>query len=221
MPNEAEGTRFMDWFILEHVLGDGKTILDKFVRENGGLSPLDKDMLLRWKEVVEGLFEVEERKGDRLVLRDLVDDCRYVAKSNIGPWTLSEATPGCFMATRLVPLEDYWMLSGTSEVYPSSERGVLYELAYEYRMKNPSAVFKCNEAKLKQAWDLQAEYRADFIAFFGNDLVVLERASLAQKWSDYHRYRNFAKKGEKDGLTPAERARQLGATPSLPKIDFP
>ncbi len=218
--SEADAILFTDWFILEHLLHDGRTIVDKFVKEHRELSDSDKRMLLGWKRVVEGTFEVEGSEDGGLLLRDLVDDCRYLAKSNQGTEALAEIRPGSFAIGRLVPLEDFWMVSGSMGVLPSSEKDRLYRLAYKNRLSNPTAVFERNPAKLRQAWELQAEYREAFIAYFGGDLVITDGASFARKWTEFHHHWTSVRMG-KDGSTPAERSVRMGSTPGVPNIELP
>ncbi|MDO8690941.1 MAG: hypothetical protein Q7R39_13180, partial [Dehalococcoidia bacterium] len=218
--SEADAINFTDWFILEHLLRDGKTVVGKFVEERGGLSASDKSMLLAWKQVIEGVFEVQGRREDGILLRDLADDCRYLAKSNQGPAFLSEVLTGSFVITRLAPLADYWMVSGATTVLPGSERDRLYRVVYRRRVNDPAAVFKRNPVLLKRAWEIQSEYREAFIEFFGGDLVIMDGASVAQKWTEFNRHWTFARMGE-DGLTPAERAARMGSTPGVPDIELP
>ena len=139
----------------------------------------------------------------------------------MGPKVLAGVKRDMLLTARLVPMEDYRMVSGSFMIMHESDRKALYQLARDRMLKNPSRVFQRNPAKLKEAWDMQAEDRSDFIAFFGSDLVVVEGASLARKTEDLLHYKVFIKKGE-DGSTAADRARRHhGVTPALPKVELP
>src|SRR5215210_6678629 len=52
-----------DSFVLEHRLRDGRTVVEQFVIARPDLSPEDRQMLLGWRDVVTGVFEVQRRAG--------------------------------------------------------------------------------------------------------------------------------------------------------------
>ena len=53
-----------DHFILQRRLTDGRTVVDHFVSAHPHLPEADRQMLLGWRDVVEGIFEIRKRKGD-------------------------------------------------------------------------------------------------------------------------------------------------------------
>jgi hypothetical protein len=55
----------IDNFALQHRLPDGKTVVDRFVASQPGLSATDREMLLGWRDPVEGFFEIVRRDGMR------------------------------------------------------------------------------------------------------------------------------------------------------------
>lgn len=44
---------FLDRFLLQHRLPDGRTVVERFVRARGDLPAAERDMLLGWRDVVE------------------------------------------------------------------------------------------------------------------------------------------------------------------------
>src|SRR5260370_16058151 len=66
--DEAEAIRVIDRFALQRRLPDGKTVVDRFVASRPDLTAVDREMLLGWRDPVEGIFEIGSRDGDAIVL---------------------------------------------------------------------------------------------------------------------------------------------------------
>src|SRR5262245_58013141 len=52
-----------DQLILQHRLPDGRTVVEVYVERHPELSEEERALLLGWREVVEGIFEVERREA--------------------------------------------------------------------------------------------------------------------------------------------------------------
>jgi hypothetical protein len=110
----------MDHFVLQHRLGDGETVVEQFVAAHPHLPDAERDMMLGWRDVVEGIFEVERRDGDVLVMSNLIDDLTYRVHSNMGPAVFSYTPRRSFLITRLVPVAGEWLISGATSLFPAS-----------------------------------------------------------------------------------------------------
>jgi hypothetical protein len=66
-----------DFFVLEHRLRNGRTVVEQFVDARPDLSESEREMLLGWRDVVQGPFEVRGRDGRALVVVSLVDELTY------------------------------------------------------------------------------------------------------------------------------------------------
>jgi hypothetical protein len=119
--DENESANLLDHFILQHPLADGRTMVEVFVSEHPELTDADRQMLLGWREVVEGVFEIRERAGDAITAANLIDELTYRIRANAGPSALKPMRPGCFMTARIVPAGGDWMLSGAQRLFASSE----------------------------------------------------------------------------------------------------
>ncbi len=82
--DEGEAIRIIDHFILRYRLPDGSTVVDRFVASRKDLTAVDREMLLGWRDPVEGIFEVRRKDKDAVVLLNLVDDLEYRTYSNVG-----------------------------------------------------------------------------------------------------------------------------------------
>jgi Domain of unknown function (DUF6398) len=118
-----------DHFILQRSLADGRTVVETFVLEHPELAETDRHTMLGWRDVVEGVFEIRERDGNAILGTNLIDELPYLIYSNAGSDGLAAIQPGCFLATRIVPFGDDWMLSGAQQTLPASGRAAMLLLA--------------------------------------------------------------------------------------------
>jgi SEC-C motif len=218
--NDADFVSFLDWFILQHRLPDGRVVVDHFVAAHPELPEAERNMLLGWKDVVEGIFRAERREGDALILANLIDELTYPVYSNMGPDVFSRVPAGAYLITRLAPVEDAWLISGHSRLYPASDRAEVLRIAAELALQLPALSFR-NPAKLEQAWELQREDRRDFIAFFGSDLVVIPGHELQERLRAYAHFKMYEVRNAK-GRTAAELAeKEYGQVPPLVVPELP
>lgn len=164
--DEHELTNFIDRFALQHRLPDGHTVVEHFVAARPDLATREQDMLLGWRDVVEGIFEIGRRDGDALVAVNLIDEMRYRLHSNMGPSTLTRFPRGHFLITRIVPIGDDWLLSGAQAVLPKAHRKEILRIAAEQAVQHPELIFR-NPERLARAWELQRWEQERFIQFFG------------------------------------------------------
>lgn len=220
---ELEETKFLgflDWFIMQYQLPGGRTPVEQYVDAHPKLPAADRELLLGWRDVVEGIFEVNERDGDALLIFNLLDELTYRVYSNAGPAIFSTMRRGSFINARIVPLGDDWMLSGTTELFSASSRQDVYRRVTELSSQFPHLVFR-NPEKLAAAWELQREERANFIAFFGSDLVVLPGHELPERMRAYLHFRTYEAR-DAEGKTVADRVQEaFGTKPSVPEMAWP
>ena len=172
LASEDELIPFFDRFLLQHRLGDGRTVVERFVRSRGDLPRAERDLLLGWRDVVEGYFEVEGVQGQALVTTNLVDELVYRIHSNMGVGLFERTPPGSFLVARVVPVRDDWLFSGSMLTYGPERVDEVLRMAAGATQQYPQLVFR-NPALLERAWQLQREDRDAFISHFGCDLVVL------------------------------------------------
>jgi hypothetical protein len=218
--SEAELANAIDQFLLRYKLPDGRTVVEVFVDEYLDLTDEERALLLGWRDVVEGVFQVDRRDGNALVLTNLIDELEYRVHSNMGPAALDRMKKGSFLITRLVPIEDEWLLSGISGIYPASFRNDVYRAAAELAAQSPTLAFR-NPDKVEQGWELQRKDRQSFVDFFGTDLVVLPGREVVERMRAYTHYRTHDMLDE-SGRSAAERSRELyGSEPAELDLQLP
>ena len=185
--NEHRLMMLWDYFVLEHRLRSGRTIVEQFVDAHAELSRQEREMLLGWRDVVQGPFEVQRRDGPALIVVNLVDDLTYRVRSNMGTSVFRQMPRRSFLITRLVPVGEEWMLSGPTSVLRPAEREVAYRMAFEMSMRTPEAVYRSPE-KLAQAWEMQRADRQRFVGFFGADLVVVPGDQAQERLKRFHEF---------------------------------
>lgn len=176
-----------DAFVLEHRLRNGRTVVEQFVDAHPELPPHEREMLLGWRDVVTGPFEVQRREADALILTNLVDELTYRARSTVGPSVFGQMPRGAFLLTRLVAVGEDWTFSGPTSVLRPEEHEAAFQMALDVSLRTPEAAYR-NPEKLAQGWELQRAERQRFIRFFGSDLAILPGEKAQRRLNDFHAY---------------------------------
>lgn len=183
--DEATSALALDHFALEYRLPGGDLLIDRFVAEHPELHEAERAMVLGWKDVVEGVFEVRTVAGPAIILFNMIDELTYTAHSDLGEAAFDVLDPGMFMVGRLIPVTlDDWMISATPAVYTAELRPRLVRAAAEAALRDPARVFR-NPALLAEAWQIQAAQRRQFVEHFGSDLVVLRGDEVAARMREF------------------------------------
>ena len=186
--DETEFINLVDHFILRRPLPGGRAVVEIFVAEHAELAEADRQMLLGWRDVVEGVFEISERDDHAIIAANLIDELTYRIYSNAGSSALASMGPGCFMIARIVPIGVGWMLSGAQRTLAASERAAMLRVAAQLATEHPRLVFR-NPEKVALGWELQRKQRALFIEFFGSDLVVVPGSEVASRMNGFLTWR--------------------------------
>jgi len=182
--DESEFINIIDHFILQRPLPGERTVVEAFISAHPELAEADRQMLLGWRDVVEGVFEIRERDREAIIAVNLIDELTYRVYSNAGPVALASMEPGCFMIARIVPIGVGWMLSGAQQTFDASQRAALLQVAAKLAAEYPGLVFR-NPEKVTQGWELARKQRAIFIEFFGSDLIVMPGPEVASRMNGF------------------------------------
>ncbi|WP_237720398.1 hypothetical protein [Rhodococcus opacus] len=186
--------RTLDHFVLENRLRDGGTVVERFVaQQRPRLTEDESQMLLGWRDVVEGYFEVHPA-GDGIgttVFHNLVDDLRYRVHSNIGPDVFATVRPKMFVYGRIVPVHPatgHWLISGHRGFLSGLRRPDPGPGRMEVVAADPG-LLRRNRDLYERAWQLQADDRAAFVDLFGSDLVILPPTTAPARLIEHYRRR--------------------------------
>jgi hypothetical protein len=103
---------------------------------------------------------------------NLVDHLTYRIRTNSEASILDRMPAGSYIGSRIVPVHDDWLLSGTTALYPAHDQAGAYSAAVRLATEQPALVYH-NPQRLAHAWDLQRAQHAAFIAHFGSDEITL------------------------------------------------
>jgi hypothetical protein len=210
--DEGTAVLVVDHFALQARFSDGRTLVERFVAQRRPrLSDDDREMVLGWRDVVEGCFEFRGFDGDAALLHNLLDDLVYRVYSNMGRRVFAKLGKGMFVIGRIVPVHpatDAWLVSGHFATFPKSARQQMARSVAEELTAHPESLWR-NPAMLRRAWEIQAEHRAEFIAQVGSDLVVLPPLQAQEALREHYR-RVQRKAVENRGTKVAKRAAVTG-----------
>jgi hypothetical protein len=186
--DEATMITIIDEFMLPSWTREDPTVLDAFIaNRRPPLSAVERELLLSWKDVVEGYFEVRSRSKATIVVHNLVDDLVYRVHASGGADAFKPIRKGMFVAGRIVPvhpaLEDR-QVSGYLRTLPKSQGPELAQVALQLVADRPEVVMR-NPELARRSWETQAKARARFIADFGSDLVILPPAEAVARLRAY------------------------------------
>ena len=204
--DEAGFTMMLDHFALQRRLRSGGTVVEAFVASHPELSDVERDMLLGWRDVVEGVFEVRGKDGDAVLLFNFLDELTYRARSNVGRAAFTALRKRMIVVGRLVRVGDDWMVSGNPAAFPASARDQMLVAAAQMAMNDPAAVFR-NPEKLAEARRLMTEQYDLFVELFGADLIVVPGSEVSGKVREF--YRHVAQQVRPDAEPPDPAALNL------------
>jgi hypothetical protein len=185
--DEAGFTMMLDHFALQRRLRSGGTVVEAFVAAHPELPDVERDMLLGWRDVVEGVFEVRGKNGDAVVLFNFLDELTYRARSNVGRAAFTALRKRMIVVGRLVRVGDDWMVSGNPIALPASTRDQMLVAAAQMVLNDPAAAFR-NPDKLAEARRLMAEQHDMFVELFGADLIVVAGSEVSDKVREFYRH---------------------------------
>jgi hypothetical protein len=197
--DEAEFTMALDHFALQHELRSGGTVVEAFVTANPELPEVERDMLLGWRDVVEGIFEVRGKDRDSVLLFNFVDELTYRTRSTLGRKAFTPLRKSMIVVGRVVRVGGDWVVSGNPAAFPASARDQMLAAAAQEAMRNPAAAFR-NQEKLTEARRLMTEQHDLFVELFGADLIVVPGSEVSGKVTEF--YHHVARQVRPDAEPP-------------------
>ncbi len=210
--DELQERALEDWFLLEYVLPDHRTVLSHFIEK----AEDSADVLLaeQWGLVIQGVFHVRQViEANCFELMNLVNDVSYTVMGN--PETPIHLEKGEYIVARLLAHQDYHLFTGVIDRLPTRKKSEIYELVSEIQLHEPRMAFIDNPERIEAAYQIQKEERDDFITFFGSDEILLDGAHLEDKLKEFYHYRFFQKRLD-NGETIAKTFQERYHQPPLP-----
>ena len=217
-PSSDEETALRDWFVLEHKLPDHRSVLSHYI--DCCTDGADQVIAEQWGIVIEGIFHVRALlANNHFELMNLVNDVEYTVAGN--PEEPLALEKGEYIHARLLAHQDHHMFTGVIDRLPTRKKNEIYELVAEIQLHNPKMAFIDNLDRIEMAYRIQQDELQDFIAFFGDDEIVLSGRELNEKMREFYHYRFFQKKQHDSGNTIAKVFQDRYHQPPLPPhFDF-
>jgi hypothetical protein len=169
---------------------------ETFVATQRGRSRAARELVLDWADNnVRGVFELQgggpatgrSHGSGAVTALNLVDDLEYRVYG-LAP---AVAGGGGFFAATLLPLardDSAWLAAGDETGYPRADARQVARLAIDLATREPALVFR-NPDKVTQGWEHMRRDRAEFLAFFGTDELVLPTGAAEGRLNAYYRRR--------------------------------
>ncbi len=173
--------------LFEHRYDDGGTVLDRFARRHPRLPEGQRALLDSWKGSVHGAFEVRERAAEQLLLTNLFDELEYRVVATSGPDVVEDMHPESFVISRILPVGDLWVFSGTQASFPPESRPTMAEFVAREMLSSPELVLR-NPAKRRLAAEQARSRHESFLLCFGTDRLLVSGPDVV---ATYRRYLQF------------------------------
>lgn len=192
---EKEGETDKDWitsmdnFLLFGTTLKGKKVLNVILEKAKKLTQEEKEILMEWeKEAFESVFEIIDIKENSVKLFDVAAEVEYDVYSNMEESLIKifpQSLKGGFMYTNIVPIKNFWFLSGIQHFFsPEMEQNIFENFVQKLP---PKDLYRNNPKKLERALNLQKEIYDFFIKHYGSDEVIVSGKMLSQKqWEFYN-----------------------------------
>lgn len=213
-----------DDFIFGATSLGGKSPIQLFLERQPDMPAHQRQRLDLWdREGFSGVFVVESVKGDFLTLEDLTTGNRLQTTMT----DLSEAGkihPDSILATRVVPWEDYWLLSGSQRYYDRLAPGAIQQTRRKALLRPMWRPERVEGERFAKAWQIQKEYHEAWMQLYGKDEMMFETGEQLQE--AMLRFETFWIREyvqEDRGTTVAEKHRQIygEATRTEPRLNLP
>src|ERR1039457_3147180 len=178
---ESKFSMVLDHFALQHRLPSGTTVVEAFAAAHPELTAAERDMLLGWQDVIEGVFGLVGKDGDALMLVNFLDELTYRARSNLGRRPFEPLKKGMIFVGRLVRAGEDWMVSGQPSVFPASARGEVLGAGAGLAIPPPKAA-SSTRASPPEPRPFLVRINERFPACSAADLSVAPVAEVPERW---------------------------------------
>ncbi|HEU4389619.1 MAG TPA: hypothetical protein VFV34_17575, partial [Blastocatellia bacterium] len=208
---DGDNDSILDSFLFDWLDERGEGAIDHFLK-SARVTDVDRGVLREWEDSIHSVFEVTSARSDNLILKDL--DGGDTFDVTTGPSERGKGyEKGAYLAARLLPLGDYFMLSGPRCLLPDRESAL-------EALKISSSFEQLDSPESLE--NAQREQHAAFKEFFGCDEVTTSPVDLKETLEKFQRYILFERRDPKDETTLAERFHcAFGRSLKMPLLPSP
>ncbi|MFL6213566.1 MAG: hypothetical protein ACJ74J_06680, partial [Blastocatellia bacterium] len=213
--DERDAETMRDWFLYDWFDANGEGVIEHFLNSHDDLNTEDQDILSEWTDSLNSVFEIRGVSKNALRLTEL-DSGDEVTVTTLMPLKETPFKRGQFIAARLLPLGEQFILSGLQFILPDREAAME---ALEVRraldaLDSPESI--------EQA---QREQCSAFCELFGCEEMTVSSQELNSTLQQFQRYVFAERRDPETGRTAAERFQEefgrelkLPDMPPLPEV---
>lgn len=211
-----------DEFIFRATHLAGKTPIQLFIERQKDMSDRQRQRLLRWDtETFYGIFLVRGVEFPFVNATDLSSDDSYRLTAT-RPEALRHLKSGDLLFSRVMPWDDYWLLSGIQQSF--EEAGKDQNLVSELKRDAQTELYRPvdnNDPRIQEGFKIQeAQYQAWMALFGQEELLFGDGLKLGAAMNRFHRYWRDEMIFPDSGLTRAQLYQQRHGHPP-PELKFP
>jgi hypothetical protein len=183
--SQGDITRATESVLYEYRHKNGDTVIDRFVQQSSQLSPQQKEIVDGWKTSFWGVFKLHDSSGQGVDAVNLVDDLKYRLVSNTNTLEVRRMLRGKgFVMSRIVPLFDAWMFSGTQQTMSASENRMAYGFAAQLAQSYPHLFFR-NPINLERSIEREKQNYLHFVERFGAPWIVGKAGEIEKQSKEF------------------------------------
>jgi hypothetical protein len=213
--DEHEIESVLDWFLFDWFDEQGEGVIEHFLAQREDLSSDDQEMVFDWADSLNSVFEIRSLGKNSLELRELDSGNSFTVITS----TSLDRTPlkrGQYIAARLLPFGEQFVLSGLQFIMPSREAAMEW-----LEMRRALDTISSPEA-LENA---QREQCSAFCELFGCDELTVGSNELNSILQRFQNYLFAERRDPQTGMTSAEKfqsefGREL-IIPEMPPLPEP
>ena len=209
--DEGDHDSILDSFLFDWLDERGEGAIDHFLK-SAKITDADRSALREWEDSIHSVFEITSARSNNLILRDLDSGDTFDVTAGATEHGRGYEKGG-YLAARLLPLGDYFILSGPRCLLPDRESAL-------EALKISSSFEQLDSPESLE--NAQREQHAAFKEFFGCDEVTTSPVELKQTLEKFQRYILFERRDPKDNSTLAERFHcAFGRSLKMPLLPSP
>lgn len=165
-------------YIFERRLGeDKKTIFDYALNELTDINEEEKNIILAFKNSIDGVFEVRKIKKDVFELFNLTNEKTYLVKPTAKMNKFRNLSVGHFLLARILHFNNEYLLYHIVDHVTYSNRLTAFQIAVSRLAQNPALFCFDNPEKLEEIKEQAEKLNNKFLTMFKSNIVTTSNKS--------------------------------------------
>jgi hypothetical protein len=163
-----------------------QSVLDLFLASRADLSTEDHALVTRWCQGFMGLFAAGERSPNYISFTNWLTAKEYKILLGASPdLNIARLQPQEIVLTRILPIDDAWMLSGPAVFLGKLGKPKLAVAIGNFKKHHREYLYGDAPELLEEAWQSVERHHQAFVDYFGSQEITLPGHKLEQRLSDF------------------------------------